>query len=78
MRKHGRLRPRREVSFLRAYAVMGLGAILLAAALSAPALLAGEEKEKAVVSGFQVGERTPAFDVVDVCGPNKGKQLCYV
>jgi len=27
---------------------------------------------------FQVGDSTPAFDVVDVTGPNKGKQLCYV
>lgn len=55
---------------------MALGALVLATALSAPALFAGQEK--AVVSGFQVGERTPAFDVVDVSGPNKGKQLCYV
>jgi hypothetical protein len=29
-------------------------------------------------AGFQVGDTTPAFDVVDVTGPNKGKQLCYV
>jgi len=29
-------------------------------------------------ASFQVGDTTPAFDVVDVTGPNKGKQLCYV
>ncbi len=29
-------------------------------------------------AGFQVGDTTPAFDVVDVTGPNKGKKLCYV
>jgi len=29
-------------------------------------------------ASFQVGDATPAFDVVDVTGPNKGKQLCYV
>ncbi len=29
-------------------------------------------------ASFQVGDSTPAFDVVDVTGPNKGKQLCYV
>ena len=57
-------------------AVMALGALVLATALAVPALLAGPEK--ATTSGFQVGERTPAFDVVDVSGPNKGKQLCYV
>jgi hypothetical protein len=55
---------------------MALGAFLLATALVVPALIAGPEKD--VTSGFQVGERTPPFDVVDVTGPNKGKQLCYV
>ncbi|HXF04169.1 MAG TPA: hypothetical protein VNM72_01985 [Blastocatellia bacterium] len=29
-------------------------------------------------TSFQVGDSTPAFDVLDVTGPNKGKQLCYV
>ncbi|MCS6817034.1 MAG: hypothetical protein N0A16_06320 [Blastocatellia bacterium] len=29
-------------------------------------------------ASFQVGDSTPAFDVVDVTGPNKGKQICYV
>jgi len=28
-------------------------------------------------SGLQPGARVGAFDVVDVSGPNKGKQLCY-
>ena len=31
----------------------------------------------AVKSGLQVGQGTTAFQVVDVSGPNKGKQLCY-
>ena len=31
-----------------------------------------------VQSGLQPGEGTPAFDVVDVSGPFKGQQLCYV
>ncbi len=29
-------------------------------------------------AGFHVGDTTPAFDVVDVTGPNKGQKLCYV
>jgi hypothetical protein len=31
-----------------------------------------------MVSGLQSGANVPAFQVVDVSGPNKGKQLCYV
>ena len=31
----------------------------------------------AVESGLKPGVRTTPFDVVDVSGPNKGKQLCY-
>jgi hypothetical protein len=31
----------------------------------------------AVESGLKPGTPAPAFDVVDVSGPNKGKQLCY-
>lgn len=54
---------------------MALGALVLTAALAVPALVADT---KTMASGFQVGERTPPFDVVDVSGPNKGKQLCYV
>lgn len=30
-----------------------------------------------IQSGPQPGQRMGAFDVVDVSGPNKGKQLCY-
>lgn len=56
-------------------AVMALGALILTA-LAAPGLFANPEAS--MISGFQAGERTPAFDVVDVTGPNKGKQLCYV
>ena len=43
-----------------------VGGLLATAALAAP------------TSGLQPGEMTSAFDVVDVCGPNKGQQLCYV
>jgi hypothetical protein len=28
-------------------------------------------------SGLKAGETPEAFQVVDVSGPNKGKQLCY-
>jgi len=31
----------------------------------------------AVESGLKQGEACGAFQVVDVSGPNKGKQLCY-
>ncbi len=31
-----------------------------------------------VNSGLEVGANAPAFDVVDVSGPNKGNKLCYV
>jgi hypothetical protein len=55
---------------------MALGALALTAALAVPVLFANPETS--VTSGFQVGQRTPPFDVVDVTGPNKGKQLCYV
>ena len=30
-----------------------------------------------VDSGLKPGARTTAFQVVDVSGPNKGRQLCY-
>lgn len=32
---------------------------------------------KPVASGLKPGESVGAFDVVDVSGPSKGKQLCY-
>lgn len=50
-----------------------LGALLAAVAL-AGAAVAGE----ALKSGPQPGQKTSAFDVEDVTGPNKGKTLCYV
>jgi hypothetical protein len=46
-----------------AAAALGLGAV----ALAAP-----------VQSGLQKGEHLTPFDVVDVSGPAKGQQLCYV
>ena len=49
---------------LAAAAVVGAGAVAAMA--------------EAVRSGLQAGEGTPAFNVVDVSGPAKGKQLCYV
>lgn len=45
-----------------------------AIALAAGATVAAD----ALKSGPQPGEKTPAFDVLDVSGPNKGKELCYV
>lgn len=41
------------------------------------ALFAGSSVGLAVESGLPVGERVPAFNVLDVTGPNKGKELCY-
>lgn len=29
-------------------------------------------------AGLARGDRASAFDVQDITGPNKGKQLCYV
>ncbi len=46
-------------------------AVVLAAAAAATA---GD----ALRSGPQVGEKCGLFDVKDVTGPHKGKQLCYV
>ena len=37
--------------------------------------LAGQSK---TVSGRAVGEMTPSFPVLDVTGPHKGKEVCYV
>jgi hypothetical protein len=34
--------------------------------------------EEPLKSGYQVGETTSPFDIADITGPNKGKQLCYV
>lgn len=35
-------------------------------------------KTEAVTAGLQVGEHVNPFDVEDITGPKKGKQLCYV
>jgi hypothetical protein len=50
---------------------MRLTAVLAALLLSAP-LGAGEK------SGAEKGSGVPAFDVLDVTGPNAAKKLCYV
>lgn len=41
------------------------------------ALCASATAGLAVESGLPVGEKVPAFNVLDVTGPNKGKELCY-
>ena len=50
---------------------MKLAYTLAAIGLAASAVIA------APTSGLPVGKGTTPFDVVDVSGPNKGKQLCY-
>ena len=52
---------------------MKLGLTIAAAGLLAVSAFAADVK-----SGPQQGASTGAFQVVDVSGPNKGKQLCYV
>jgi len=47
---------------------------LAAVGVMATTALAADKLE----SGLKPGASTAAFDVVDVSGPNKGKQLCYV
>ena len=47
-------------------------------AIAALGMVAAAAFAADVKSGLQVGEGTSAFDVVDITGPNKGKQLCYV
>ncbi|MBI4587028.1 MAG: hypothetical protein HY717_23700 [Planctomycetes bacterium] len=37
-----------------------------------------KEKHEKVESGIGKGKACAAFQVEDVTGPNKGKQLCYV
>ncbi len=51
--------------------------LLLGAALLVTSLCAGEDKA-APKSGLQPGKGLIPFDVLDVTGPNKEKQLCYV
>lgn len=50
---------------------MKLGLAIAAAGMMAVSAFA------AVESGLKPGTGTTAFQVVDVSGPNKGKQLCY-
>jgi hypothetical protein len=62
--------------------------ILLISMLAAPlCVLEAQEQpqasepakgEESLKSGCQVGETTRPFQVADITGPNKGKQLCYV
>ncbi len=52
---------------------IALGVGLIGAAYAAYRIHAQDSK-----TSFQVGDSTPAFDVLDVTGPNKGTQLCYV
>lgn len=47
------------------------------ALLAAGMLAVGAMAAKPATSGLKPGETVGAFDVVDVSGPNKGKQLCY-
>ncbi|MGD8239081.1 MAG: hypothetical protein PVH68_11045 [Armatimonadota bacterium] len=54
---------------------MRVGALLCAGLVLACAVGVAAE---AVKSGLQTGESVPAFQVVDITGPSKGKQLCYV
>jgi hypothetical protein len=58
---------------MRRALVAGVAVALLASAYVAYRVTAQETK-----TSFSVGDSTPAYDVVDVTGPNKGKQLCYV
>ena len=51
---------------------MKLRMALAAAALMAVSALAAPQ------SGLKPGQRTSPFDIVDVTGPDKGKQLCLV
>ena len=51
-------------------AALGLATFVLAAAAFA--------EQDAPTSGVPVGGKTAAFQVQDVTGPAKGKQLCYI
>ncbi len=53
---------------------MRFGLAIAALGLVAVSAVAAEKVE----SGLKPGEGCSAFQVVDVTGPNKGKQLCYV
>lgn len=49
-----------------------LAAVAAVAILGSAAVQAGDLK-----SGLELGDRTSAFNVKDVTGPNQGKSLCY-
>jgi hypothetical protein len=53
--------------------LMKLGMAVAAFGMLVTAAIAAPKVE----SGLKPGEGGGAFDVVDVSGPNKGKQLCY-
>jgi hypothetical protein len=53
--------------------VAAMSVALLASAYVAYRVTAQDTK-----TAFSVGDSLSAFDVVDVTGPNKGNQLCYV
>jgi hypothetical protein len=60
---------------------LSAGALFFVGMLAVPALVRQAPARAAqpvrLVSGFQPGEFTPPFEVVDVTGPNKGRTLCY-
>lgn len=53
---------------------MRFGLAIAALGMLAVSAVAAEKLD----SGLKPGETAGAFQVVDVTGPNKGKQLCYV
>jgi len=53
--------------------VASMSIALLAAAYAAYRITAQETK-----TTFQVGDSMSAFRVLDITGPNKGKDVCYV
>lgn len=46
-------------------------------ALVVTALVAGTAIAGDIQSGAQVGDFAAPFDVKDITGPNKGRELCY-
>jgi len=52
--------------------------VLPGMALSLLLALQGAAGGEALRSGLPIGGKTKQFDVLDVTGPSKGKQTCYV
>ncbi|MDB4614631.1 hypothetical protein OAH18_02970 [bacterium] len=52
---------------MRKFIVLGIAVAMTGAAVT----------QAAVKSGLDEGARVPAFNVMDVTGPSKGKKLCY-